>query len=91
MVTDGNQTNCGDHFVTYRNTESLSPGTNIVLQVNYINTLRNKQTHRKRDQICGNQGQEVRGGGIGGRQSKSYKIPAIRQLSPRDTMYHMIN
>ena len=38
LVTDGNQTYCGDHFVMYRNIKSLfcPPGTNIVSQFNYI-------------------------------------------------------
>ena len=48
MVTDG------EHFVMYRNIESLChvAGTNSVLWLNY--TLKsNKLTHRKRDKICG--------------------------------------
>ena len=68
--TNGNQTNCGDHFVMYRNIKSLCcvPGTTIVLQVNYTsktNKQANIQTHRKRDQICGYQRQGVGGGGTG--------------------------
>ena len=36
MVTEGNQIYCGDHFVMYRNLESVyAPGTNAVLQVSY--------------------------------------------------------
>ena len=37
MVTDGNQTFCGDHFAVYPNTESLccTPETNIMLYANY--------------------------------------------------------
>ena len=36
MVTDGNQIYCGDHFVMYRNLESVyAPVTNDVLQVIY--------------------------------------------------------
>ena len=69
LVTDGNQIYCGDHFEMYRNIESLCgiPGANIVLQVNYTSKT-NKQTHRKRDQICGYQ--RWGGGGIGGRSLK---------------------
>ena len=46
MVSD-----CGDHFVIYKNIESLccAPENNIVLQVIY--TSKNKE--QKRDQICG--------------------------------------
>ena len=57
MVTDGNQTYCGDHFETYRNIESLcfAPEPNMVLQIN--TSKMNKQTHRKRDLICGEQRQ----------------------------------
>ena len=66
MMIDGNQTYHGDHFVMYRNIESLccAPGTTIVLQVNYISKNK-KQTHRKRDQICYYQRQGVERGGIG--------------------------
>ena len=37
MVTDGNQTYCGDHFEMYSSIKSLCcvTGTNAVLQVNY--------------------------------------------------------
>lgn len=37
MLTDGNQTYPGDHFIMYTNVESLSctPETNIILCVNY--------------------------------------------------------
>ena len=69
MVTDGNQTYNGDHFEMYRNTESLCciTGTNIVLQVNYIDT---SIKLIEKDQICGQQGKGVRVGGFGCRQSK---------------------
>ena len=80
MVTDGNQTCRGDHFVLYRNMESLccAPGTNIVLQVNYTSTNKTKKTYRKRYQICVKQMQGVEGGGTeeGGEklQTSGYKI-----------------
>ena len=37
MATDGNQTYCVDHFVMYKNIESVSwtPKIHTVLQVNY--------------------------------------------------------
>ena len=44
MVTDGNQIYCGDHFVMYRNLESVyAPGTNAVLQVSYTSVEEKKQ------------------------------------------------
>ena len=66
MVTDGNLTYHGDHFEMYRNIKSLGcvTRTSIVLQVNYTSKT-NKQTHRKRDQICGYPRQGVGGRGIG--------------------------
>lgn len=36
-----------------------------------------KKTHRKRDQVCGYQRQEVRGEGIGEKVVKRYKVPII--------------
>ena len=52
MVTHGNQTYCGYHFVMYRNIKSLCyvPGTNTVL---FLKKQTKKQTLRKRDKICG--------------------------------------
>ena len=51
-MTDGKQTYCGDHFKMYRNIVSLycTPGTNIVLQVNYSS---NKQisSQKKRSDL----------------------------------------
>ena len=47
MVTDGNQIYCGDHFVMYRNLESVyAPGTNAVLQVSY-NLVKKKKKKKK--------------------------------------------
>ena len=44
MVTDGNQIYCGDHFVTYKNLESVcAPGTNA-LQVSYTLVEKKKKT-----------------------------------------------
>ena len=42
MVTDVNQTYCGDHFGIYTNTQSLccTPETNIMLYINYISKKR---------------------------------------------------
>ena len=39
MVTDGNQTYWGDHFITCKNNESLycTPESNIVSQLDFIN------------------------------------------------------
>ena len=47
MVTDGNQTYCGDHLKMYKNIRPLCciPGTNIVFQVNYTAKI-NSQTKR---------------------------------------------
>ena len=59
MVTDANEAYCGDQFETYRSIKLLCcvTGTNIALQVKC--TLKTKQIHRKRDQICGYQRQRV--------------------------------
>ena len=45
MVTDGNQTYCGDHFVNYANIESLccAPETNIMLYDNYTSIKKQNQ------------------------------------------------
>ena len=53
MVTDGNQTYCGDHFEMYNNIESLCFAT----RANSVGQLyfKSKQAHRKRDQSCGYQ------------------------------------
>ena len=83
----------------YRNIRSLChiPGTNIVLYINYIsktNKQTNKQTHRKRDQICGYQSCAGLGGGRKGdwiKVVKKYKLPGIGSISTRDAMYNMIN
>ena len=50
MVTDGNQIYCGDHFVMYRNLESVyAPGTNAVLQVSYtLIEKKKKKNHNGR-------------------------------------------
>ena len=78
MMTDGNQTYHSDHFEMYRNIESLCcvPGTNIVLQISYTSKT-NKQTHRKRDEICGYQrwgmGEEELDEG-----SNRYSLPVTR-------------
>lgn len=42
MVTDGDSTYRGDHFVMYANVESLcyTPETNIISNVNYISTTK---------------------------------------------------
>ena len=46
MVTDGNQIYCGDHFVTYKNLESVcAPGTNA-LQVSYTLVEKKKNNGR---------------------------------------------
>ena len=86
MVTDGNQIYHGDHFVMYRNVKSLcrAPGINSVVGQLY---LKNKQTHRKRDQICGYQ----RWDGKWLMVVKRYKLPVIRKISTRDVNYNMIN
>ena len=46
MVTDGNESYCGDHFVTYRNIKShcCVPGANTVLQIN-CTSKPNKHVH----------------------------------------------
>ena len=55
----------GDYFVIYRNKELCCvPGSNIALEVNYTSKA-NKQTHRKKDCICGHQRWEVRKGRTG--------------------------
>ena len=43
MVTDGNQTYRGDHFILCKNIESLCciPETNIILPVNYTSIKQN--------------------------------------------------
>ena len=63
--------NGGDHFEMYRNTESLCcvSGTNKH-SVEGQSYFKNKQTHRKRDRICGYQSLGVGRGGTGQRQSK---------------------
>ena len=52
MVTDGNQSYCGDHFEMYRNIKSLccTPATNVVLQIIYTSKA-NKQTQKKRSDL----------------------------------------
>ena len=51
MVTEGNQIYCGDHFVMYRNLESVyAPGTNAVLQVSYTLVGKKKNTHTMEEQ-----------------------------------------
>ena len=80
MVTDGDQTYCNDHFVMYRNIKSLccAPGTNSVIGQSIKLKKKPKQTHRKRDQICGGQKQGVGEGELdeGGQrvQTSSCKI-----------------
>ena len=50
MVTEGNQIYCGDHFVMYRNLESVYvPGTNAVLQVSYT-LVGKKKKHTMEEQ-----------------------------------------
>ena len=46
MVTDGNQTYCGDHFAMYTNVESLccTPETNIKLYVNYTSIKKRRKS-----------------------------------------------
>ena len=58
MVTDHNQTYHSDNFEIYRNIKTLCcvTGTNSVVGQLYF---KNKQTHRKRDHICGYQKQVV--------------------------------
>ena len=75
MVPDGNYNYHSDHFVTYRNSESLCciTRTNTVWEVNYTSKS-NKQTQRKRDQICGEPRQGVRMGEL----HERYKLPVIR-------------
>ena len=53
--------------------------------------FKKKQTHRKRDQICCYQRQEVGVGGNWMKAVKRYKLPVIRYISTRDIMYNMIN
>ena len=47
-MADGNQTYHSDHFVMYRNIESLcyTPGTNSVLYVSYTSKQTNSQKNR---------------------------------------------
>ena len=50
LVTDGNQTYCGDYFVMYRNIKSLfcAPETlSVVVQLNYNYTLIRKNLGNK--------------------------------------------
>ena len=46
-----------------------------------------QQTHRKTDQMCGYQRWRV---GELEEGSKTYKLPAIRQINSRDAMYNMM-
>ena len=57
-MTSGKQTYRSEHFEMYRNIKSLCcvTGTNRVVGQFYF---KNKQTHRKRDQICGYQKAEL--------------------------------
>ena len=50
MVTDGNQTQYGDHFVMYRNIKSLccAPGTNTAVGQLYFNLKKKKERENKR-------------------------------------------
>ena len=74
MVIDGNQIYCGDHFVMYRNIKSLCgvPGTNMV-QVNSTSKT-DKQTHRKRDQICITRGWEKGKLDEGGQKGTDFQL-----------------
>lgn len=47
MVTDVNETSCGNHFPMYTNIESMCyiPETNIMLKVNYT-VIKNKNVVR---------------------------------------------
>ena len=92
MLTDGNQTYHGDHFVMYRKTESLcyAPGPNSAVGQLYFDKQINKLIERKKLN-CGYQGWEVGGGGDWVKVVKRYKLPIIRQISIRDVMYNMIN
>ena len=46
MVTDGNWTHSGNHFIMYKNIESLccKPESNIILKVNY-SSIKKKNTY----------------------------------------------
>ena len=48
MVTDPNQTYCGDHFEMCGDVESLccTPASDMVLQVSYISETNKQQTHK---------------------------------------------
>ena len=45
MVTDGNETYCGDHVTGYTNSKSscCTPETNIMLYVSYTSILKKKK------------------------------------------------
>ena len=53
MGTDGYQTYCGDHFITYAHVKSLHsiPETNITLHVTHTNTQTYNLTKKHRHQI----------------------------------------
>ena len=76
MVTHGMQTYHGGHFVMYRNVKSLCcvPGTNIVLQVDYISKP-NKLTGKEIRFVVTRDGS---GGWNWMKAVKRYKLPVIR-------------
>ena len=63
VVIDGNQTYLGDHFEMDRNIQSLCTvaGMNIVFQVNYSSTNKNKLVGKEIRFVVTGQGEE--GGG----------------------------
>ena len=90
MVPDGNYNYHSDHFVIYRNSESLCCiiRTNTVWEVNYTSKS-NKQTQRKRDQICGEQRQGVRIRGTARKvQTPSYKINQYQGCNVQHDKYN---
>ena len=78
MVTNGNQTQCGDHFVMYRNIKSLccAPGADVVLQVNYTSKTKETNSERKRSDLWLPEARgEEKGNWLKG--VRRYKLPVI--------------